>query len=182
MFIATMCLIRYQSDVLAVPIPAFRNQPGLFDGITQSRETWQSLAVQLIFELITDTVCVVAEARRGLNPVAVWRRLPKAQLLPVLADERLCDTRRNIQSHIWRQLGQVREQGHVLLRQQRAANGRRSRSVLPAALSQLLRRAAWGRRGAMMQRRARASTAYVSRTRPSRALHGVRRPPLARHY
>jgi hypothetical protein len=25
---------------------------------------------------------VVAEARRGLDPVAVWRRLPKAQLLP----------------------------------------------------------------------------------------------------
>ena len=47
-----------------------------------SREIWQSLAVQLIFELITDTVCVVAEARRGLDPVAVWRRLPKAQLLP----------------------------------------------------------------------------------------------------
>ena len=82
MFIATMCLIYYQSDVLALPIPAFRKQPGLFDGITQSREIWQSLAVQLIFELITDTVCVVAEARRGLDPVAVWRRLPKAQLLP----------------------------------------------------------------------------------------------------
>ena len=77
-----MYLIRCQSDVLAVPIPAFRKQPGLFDGITQSREIWQSLAVQLIFELITDTVCVVAEARRGLDPVAVWRRLPKAQLLP----------------------------------------------------------------------------------------------------
>jgi hypothetical protein len=38
--------------------------------------------VQLIFELITDTVCVVAEARRGLDPVAVWRKLPNAQLLP----------------------------------------------------------------------------------------------------
>ena len=79
-------------------------------------------------------------------------------------------------------LGRVREQGHVLLRQQRAATGRRSRSVLPAALSQHLRRAAWDGRGAMMQRRARASTTYVSRTRPSRALHGVRRPPLARKY
>ena len=83
MFIATMNLILCQSNMLAVPIPAFRKQPGLFDGITQSREIWQSLAVQLIFELITDTVCVVAEARRGgLDPVAVWRRLPKAQLLP----------------------------------------------------------------------------------------------------
>ena len=76
MFIAAMYLIRYQSDVLAVAIPAFRKQPGIFDGITQS------LAVQLIFELVTDTVCEVAEARRGLDPVAVWRRLPKAQLLP----------------------------------------------------------------------------------------------------
>jgi hypothetical protein len=82
MFIATMYLIRYQSDVLAVPIPAFRKQPELFDGITGDSAIWQSLAVQLIFELITDTVCVVFEARRGLNPVAVWRRLPKAQLLP----------------------------------------------------------------------------------------------------
>ncbi len=78
-----MYLLRYQSGgVLAFPVPAFRKQPGLFDGITQSREIWQSLAVQLIFELITDTVCVVYEASRGLNPVAVWRRLPKAQLLP----------------------------------------------------------------------------------------------------
>ncbi len=82
MFIATMYLIRYQSDVLAVPIPAFRKQPELFDGITVDSAIWQSLAVQLIFELITDMVCVVFEARRGLNPVAVWRRLPKAQLLP----------------------------------------------------------------------------------------------------
>ena len=90
MFIATMYLIRYQSDVLAVPIPAFRKQPGIFDGITQSREIWQSLAVQLIFELITDTVCVVAEARRGLDPVAVWRRLPKAQLLPAFLLMSVC--------------------------------------------------------------------------------------------
>jgi hypothetical protein len=104
MFIATMYLIRYQSDVLAVPIPAFRKQPGLFDGITQSREIWQSLAVQLIFELITDTVCVVAEARRGLDPVAVWRRLPKAQLLPVFLLMSAYDCR-NIQSRSRRQLG-----------------------------------------------------------------------------
>ena len=83
MFIATMYLIRYQSEVLAFPAPAFRKQPELFDGITGGSAIWQSLAVQLIFELITDTVCVVFEARRGLNPVAVWRRLPKAQLLPV---------------------------------------------------------------------------------------------------
>jgi hypothetical protein len=92
MFIATMYLIRYQSDVLAVPIPAFRKQSGLFDGITQSREIWHSLAVQLIFELITDTVCVVAEARRGLDPVAVWRRLPKAQLLPTFLLMSACAT------------------------------------------------------------------------------------------
>ena len=79
---ATMYLISNQSDVLAVPIPAFRKQPELFDGITGGSAIWQSLAIQLIFELITDSVCVVFEARRGLNPVAVWRRLPKAQLLP----------------------------------------------------------------------------------------------------
>ena len=82
MFIATMYLIRYQSEVLAFPAPAFRKQPELFDGITGGSAIWQSLAVQLIFELITDTVCVAFEARRGLSPVAVWRRLPKAQLLP----------------------------------------------------------------------------------------------------
>jgi hypothetical protein len=84
MLIATACLLHFQSgNVLAFPAPAFRQQPELFDGITQSREIWQSLAVQLVFELFTDTVCVVAETHRGLNPVAVWRRLPKAQLLPV---------------------------------------------------------------------------------------------------
>ncbi len=52
----------------------------LFDGITESGPIWQSLAVQVFFEIITDTVCTIYETRRGLNPVAVWRRLPKAQL------------------------------------------------------------------------------------------------------
>jgi hypothetical protein len=68
--------------VLAFPAAAYAKQPDLFNGITQSGEIWWSLGVQLVFEIITDTVCMVAEARRGLNPVVVWRHLPKAQLMP----------------------------------------------------------------------------------------------------
>ena len=82
MFIATALLLRWQSDVLAFPAAAYARQPDLFDGITHSDEIWWSLGVQLVFEIITDTVCMVAEARRGLNPVVVFRELPKAQLLP----------------------------------------------------------------------------------------------------
>jgi hypothetical protein len=66
--------------VLAFPIQAFQQDLRLFDGIIESGPLWQSLAVQVFFEIITDTVCTYYETRRGLNPVAVWRRLPKAQL------------------------------------------------------------------------------------------------------
>ncbi len=83
MLIATFLLLFHQSDVLGFPAPAFRNMPELFDGILKSHEIWQSLALQLTFELISDTVCVMFEARRGLNPVVVWRALPKTRLLPV---------------------------------------------------------------------------------------------------
>ena len=80
MFITAFLLLRYQTDVLAFPIQAFRQDLKLFDGIIESGPIWQSLAVQVFFEIITDTVCTFYETRRGLNPVAVWRRLPKAQL------------------------------------------------------------------------------------------------------
>jgi hypothetical protein len=80
MYIAAFLLLHYQTDVLAFPTEAFRQDLKLFDGITDSGTIWQSLAVQVLFEIITDTVCMIFEARRGLNPVAVWRRLPKAQL------------------------------------------------------------------------------------------------------
>jgi hypothetical protein len=83
MLIATMLLLFFQTDLLAYPIPAFRNKPELFDGVLQSNTIWQSLAVQLTLELIVDTVCVMFEARRGLHPVVVWRALPRARLLPV---------------------------------------------------------------------------------------------------
>ena len=80
MLITAFLLLRYQTDVLAFPIQAFRQDLKLFDGITERGPIWQSLAVQVFLEIITDTVCTFFEARRGLNPVAVWRRLPKAQL------------------------------------------------------------------------------------------------------
>ncbi len=40
--------------------------------------------VQIVIEIITDTVCLVFEARRGLAPLAVWRELPKAALTPIV--------------------------------------------------------------------------------------------------
>jgi hypothetical protein len=80
MFITAYLLLRYQTDVLVYPIQAFQQDLKLFDGIIESGPIWQSLAVQVFFEIITDTVCTFYETRGGLNPVAVWRRLPKAQL------------------------------------------------------------------------------------------------------
>jgi hypothetical protein len=79
-YITAFLLLRYQTDMLAFPIQAFQQDLKLFDGITDSGSIWQSFAVQVFFEIITDTVCTFFEARRGLHPVAVWRRLPKAQL------------------------------------------------------------------------------------------------------
>ena len=40
--------------------------------------------VQIVIEIITDTVCLVFEARRGLTPLALWRELPKAALTPII--------------------------------------------------------------------------------------------------
>ena len=40
--------------------------------------------VQIVIEIITDAVCLVFEARRGLAPLAVWRELPKAALTPII--------------------------------------------------------------------------------------------------
>jgi hypothetical protein len=81
-YIATLLQLACQSTVLAFPLAAYRKQPGLFDGNLDNTALWKGFAVQLAFELITDTVCVVIEARKGLNPLAVWRKLPKASMLP----------------------------------------------------------------------------------------------------
>ncbi len=128
MLIATMYLIRYQSDVPAVPIPAFR-----------STFRWHHAEprdmAKLFFEPITDTVCVVAGARRGLEPVAVLRRLPKAQLLPAfLLMSAFATIGGTFKVMNGDNLDGVREQGHVLLRQQRAATARRWSRLLPAPL------------------------------------------------
>ena len=40
--------------------------------------------VQIVIEIITDTVCLVFETRRGLQPLTVWRELPKAALTPII--------------------------------------------------------------------------------------------------
>jgi hypothetical protein len=84
-YLATICLLVGQHRVLFMPLAAFRDNPELLDGVVQYRAILQSLAVQLFFELITDALCVAYEARRGLDPVAVWRRLPKLSLLPGFA-------------------------------------------------------------------------------------------------
>lgn len=81
-YIATFLQLACRSAVLAYPLPAYRKQPGLFDGISDNTAVWKGLAVQLAFELLTDTVCVVIEARKGLDPLAAWRKLPKASMLP----------------------------------------------------------------------------------------------------
>ncbi len=40
--------------------------------------------MQIAIEIVTDTVCVVFETRRGLQPLTVWRELPKAAFTPII--------------------------------------------------------------------------------------------------
>jgi hypothetical protein len=73
-----------QRSPLHCPYRPFRKYPELYDGGNYYGELALGTALQVAIEIITDTLCVLLEARRGLEPFAVWRELPKAALTPIV--------------------------------------------------------------------------------------------------
>jgi hypothetical protein len=83
-YMGTIALFLSQRSPLYSPYRPFRKYPELYDGGNYYGELALGTAVQVAIEIITDTLCVLLEARRGLELVAVWRELPKAALTPIV--------------------------------------------------------------------------------------------------
>ncbi len=82
--IGSLVLFLGQRMPLFYPFRPYRKHPELFDGGNYYGELAVGTVVQIVIEIITDTVCLVFEARRGLAPLAVWRELPFAALTPIV--------------------------------------------------------------------------------------------------
>jgi hypothetical protein len=83
-YIGTVVLFLGQRNAMYYPFRPFRKHPELFDGGNYYGELAVGAIVQIVIEIVTDTVCLVFETRRGLSPLAVWRELPKAELTPII--------------------------------------------------------------------------------------------------
>ena len=83
-YIGSLVLFLGQSLPLFYPFRPYRKYPELFDGGNYYGVLAVGAVVQIVIEIITDTVCLVFEARRGLTPLEVWRELPKAALTPII--------------------------------------------------------------------------------------------------
>jgi hypothetical protein len=83
-YIGTVVLFLGQRMPLFYPLRPYRKYPELFDGGNYYGFLAVGTMVQIVIEIITDTVCLVFEARRGFAPLAVWRKLPKAALTPII--------------------------------------------------------------------------------------------------
>ncbi len=83
-YIGSLLLYLGQSMPLRYPFRPYRKYPELFDGGNYYGELALGAGVQIVIEIITDTVCLVFEARRGLELLAVWRELPKMALTPAV--------------------------------------------------------------------------------------------------
>jgi hypothetical protein len=95
--------------------------------------------VQIVIEIITDTVCLVFEARRGLAPLAVWRELPKAALTPIILFALMVATLAGQYKKSLRRLsGQMQPPRRVLMRGRRPPAWRRARGLLLAAVPEQL--------------------------------------------
>ena len=82
--IGSLVLFLGQSLPLYYTFRPYRKHPVLFDGGNYYAELAFGTMVQIAIEILTDTVCLVFETRRGLQPLTVWRELPKAALTPVI--------------------------------------------------------------------------------------------------
>jgi hypothetical protein len=83
-YISAVVLFLGQSMPLYYSFRPYRKYPELFDGCTISGDIAYATVVQVVVEIITDTTCLVFEARRGLAPLTVWREFPKAALTPLI--------------------------------------------------------------------------------------------------
>jgi hypothetical protein len=84
LYIGSLVLFLGQSLPLFYPFRPYRKYPELFGGGNYYGVLAVGTLVQIVIEIITDTLCLVFEARRGLAPLAVWRELPKAALTPII--------------------------------------------------------------------------------------------------
>ena len=82
--IGSLVLFLGQRLPLYYPFRPYRKYPELFDGGNYYGVLAVGTVVQIVIEIVTDTVCVVFETRRGLQPLSVWRELPKAALTPLI--------------------------------------------------------------------------------------------------
>ncbi len=83
-YIGSLVLFLGQSNSLYYAFRPFRKHPELFDRGNYYGELAVGTMVMVAFEIITDTICIVFETRRGLHPLAVWRELPKLALTPIV--------------------------------------------------------------------------------------------------
>jgi hypothetical protein len=83
-YIGSLVLFLGQRMPLFYSFRPYRKYPELFDGGNYFGVLAVGTMVQVVIEIVTDTVCLVFEARRGLAPLAVWRELPKAALTPII--------------------------------------------------------------------------------------------------
>ena len=82
--IGTMVLWLGHSNPLYYPFRPYRNYPDLLDGDSNYFGTLAfGAVVQIVIEVVTDTVCLVFERRKGLEPLTVWRKLPWIALSPL---------------------------------------------------------------------------------------------------
>ena len=82
--IGNLVLFLGQSMPLYYSFRPYRKHPELFDRGNYYRDLAHDTTLQVVIEIITDTICLVLEARKGLEPLAIWRQLPKARLLPLI--------------------------------------------------------------------------------------------------
>jgi hypothetical protein len=81
-YIGSLLLSLGQSLPLFYPFGPYRKYRELLDGGNYYGELAVATMVQIVIEIVTDTICLMFEARRGLEPLAVWRELPKVALTP----------------------------------------------------------------------------------------------------
>ena len=83
-YIGSLVLFLGQRMPLFYPFRPYRKYPELFDGGNYYGALAVGTMVQIVIEIITDTVCLVFETRRGLAPLVVLRELSKASLAPIV--------------------------------------------------------------------------------------------------
>jgi hypothetical protein len=83
-YMCSLVLFLGQSWPLLYSFRPYRKYPELLDGGNYYGDLAVGTMAQIVIEIITDTVCLVFEARRGLAPLVVWRKLPKAALTPII--------------------------------------------------------------------------------------------------